>query len=83
MATFNCIFINLLFSILLTFSRGVILYAMVCGSLPFGDDAQVAKMVTKPLTFSRPITQGNHYNFIIQCHVIILPICTSLYESSD
>ena len=38
--------------------RGCILYAMVCGRLPFGDDSQVAKNVAKPLNFPVPLTEG-------------------------
>lgn len=38
--------------------RGVILYAMVCGRLPFGDDNQIRKMTTRDLHFSRAISHG-------------------------
>ena len=38
--------------------RGCILYAMVCGRLPFGDDTQVSKNLNKPLNFPVPITEG-------------------------
>jgi len=40
--------------------RGVILYAMVCGRLPFGDDAQVKKLQAhqRRLEFSRNLTAG-------------------------
>lgn len=39
--------------------RGVILYAMVCGRLPFGDDSQVKKQQKNGLSFpsSRTITR--------------------------
>ena len=71
------LFLYLFTCIILHFSRGVILYAMVCGSLPFGDDTQVAKMQLKPLTYSRPITQGNHY-----ICVRISPVCTSFMHKA-
>ena len=47
------------FFVLLLLFRGVILYAMVCGRLPFGDDSQVARNVTKPLNFPVPLTEGS------------------------
>ena len=44
----------------LTPHRGVILYAMVCGRLPFGDDSQVKKMQSqnRQINFSRNLTFG-------------------------
>ena len=38
--------------------RGVILYAMVCGRLPFGDDSQVKKLQSRQLSFSRHVSYG-------------------------
>ena len=46
-------------------SRGVILYAMVCGRLPFGDDNQIRKMTTRELHFTRPISHGELLRLII------------------
>jgi len=44
---------------LLSYSpRGVILYAMVCGRLPFGDDSQVKKLQSRQLTFTRAVSFG-------------------------
>eukprot|EP00731_Ephydatia_muelleri_P007808 Em0004g146a len=37
-------------------SIGVILYAMVCGRLPFGDDTKVKSSSQRQLTFHRPLT---------------------------
>ena len=37
---------------------GVILYAMVCGRLPFGDDTQVKKTQERLVSFNRPLTLG-------------------------
>ena len=34
------------------FYRGCILYAMVCGYLPYGDDTRVAQMIDRPLHFN-------------------------------
>lgn len=43
-------------------SLGVILYAMVCGRLPFGDDSQVKKTRDRILTtFSRNISTGKSF----------------------
>lgn len=42
--------------------RGVILYAMVCGRLPFGDDSQIRKMTNRELHFTRPISHGGLVN---------------------
>ena len=41
-------------------TRGVILYAMVCGRLPFGDDSQVKKMQSqnRQINFSRNLSFG-------------------------
>ncbi len=40
-------------------SLGVIIYAMVCGRLPFGDDSQVKKGAKeRVLNFSRNISTG-------------------------
>ena len=50
---------TLIFFWLLLLFRGVILYAMVCGRLPFGDDSQVANNVTKPLNFPVPLIEGS------------------------
>jgi len=38
--------------------RGVILYAMVCGRLPFGDDNQIKKTQSRVLYFNRNISSG-------------------------
>ncbi|CAI8028294.1 Testis-specific serine/threonine-protein kinase 1, partial [Geodia barretti] len=35
---------------------GCILFAMVCGSLPYGDDTRVVQMIQKPLHFPKPLT---------------------------
>lgn len=36
--------------------RGVVLYAMVCGRLPFGDDSKVKSSSQRHLVFTRPLT---------------------------
>ena len=41
-----------------TYHRGVILYAMVCGRLPFGDDSQVKKLQSRQLSFSSQVSYG-------------------------
>ena len=43
-----------------TYHRGVILYAMVCGRLPFGDDTQVKKLQSTQLSFSRQVSYGKY-----------------------
>ena len=45
---------------IMTHFRGVILYAMVCGRLPFGDDCQIrsVRMTTREITYVRPISLG-------------------------
>ena len=42
----------------LSHSSGVILYAMVCGRLPFGDDTKVKTLLKTDLIFTRPISTG-------------------------
>ena len=56
--------------------RGVILYAMVCGRLPFGDDAQVKKMQAqhRQLTFSRNISTGKSEYYFLKFKFTLLII---------
>ena len=55
----NCCQLVLQFNVF----RGVILYAMVCGSLPFGDDAQVKSLPPqeRKLEFSWNLTESKSY----------------------
>ena len=48
-----------------TLFRGVILYAMVCGRLPFGDDSQVKKMQSqnRQINFSRNLSFGESFSY--------------------
>ena len=48
--------------------RGCILYAMVCGSLPYGDDTRAAQMIDRPLHFpNQPeLTKGKIYHTLSQ-----------------
>lgn len=48
----------LIFTMSALLCRGVILYAMVCGRLPFGDDAKVKSTSQRQLIFHRPLTVG-------------------------
>lgn len=57
-------------------SMGVILYAMVCGRLPFGDDSQVKKMRGRLLSFAKPLS--------IECRVFIQGLLnTNVVERLD
>ena len=41
---------------------GVILYAMVCGRLPFGDDTKVKTLLKTDIVYTRPISTGERYS---------------------
>ena len=56
-----CHFTHAIFMLMpLSFCRGCILFAMVCGSLPYGDDTQVAQMIHQPLEIPRPLSTGEY-----------------------
>ena len=57
--------------------RGVILYAMVCGRLPFGDDNQIKKTQSRVLYFNRNVSSGESY--VHSFSAIILVTCVLLY----
>ena len=67
--------------------RGVILYAMVCGRLPFGDDSQIAKMTDRELHFTRPISHGELVRYYTaepyildqaHCRLIMPAVCIKM-----
>ena len=64
--------------------RGCILYAMVCGRLPFGDDSQVAKNVTKQINFPVPLTEGVQHKMRVSrgCNEFLFPLQTVRTSSS-